>query len=107
MYRVQSWTGAEILLITGSIGLLIILIVGIVKYSKTKSEYYTTIFKRVALFGSIAFIFVLTPNTIWVELKYRNQPALRDAIMRAIENPNDQELWDAVDYEREKINREE
>lgn len=56
LFKFQSWPGATMNLGLGLVGLLIALIVGTVKYSKTKSDYYTKIIKRIAVYGGLGLI---------------------------------------------------
>jgi hypothetical protein len=81
-------------------------IIGVIKYSKNKSSYYTRIFKRTAIFGGLGLILMLTPKTSWIELKYRNQPEYVDALKKAMADPDNKELWDNVETERQKMNNE-
>lgn len=103
MYKFQSWEGAEIYLGTGLIGLLIIVVIGGLKYSKNKDNYYSNIFKRVAVFGSIGLILMLMPQTTWIAIKYRNEPAYVDAYKKAAADPENKELWDKVEEELERM----
>lgn len=106
MFKFQSWPGAEISLGAGLFCLLTVTIIGLIKYSKIKSDYYTRIFKRAAIFGGLGLIVILTPRTSWVELKYRNHPAYVDVLKKAMADPNNQELWDNVEVERQKMDYE-
>jgi hypothetical protein len=106
LFKFQSWPGATINLSVGLIGLAIALIVCSIKYSKTKSDYYTTIFKRIAVYGGLGIIFLILPKEIWLELKYRNHPGYVNALKDSMANPNNQELWDKVEKECQKMNEE-
>lgn len=106
MFKFQSWPGADFNLGAGLVGLLIVTIIGVIKYSKNKSKYYIRIFLRAAIFGGLGLILMLTPKTSWVELKYRNHPEYVDALMKAMADPDNKELWDNVETERQKKNNE-
>jgi len=106
MFKFQSWPGADFNLGAGLLGLLIVTIIGLTKYSKNKSDYYPRIFKRAAIFGGLGLLLFLTPKTSWVELKYRNHPEYVDALKKAMANPNNKELWDNVEIDRQKMNNE-
>jgi hypothetical protein len=103
LFKFQSWPGASFNMGAGLVGLLIVTIIGIIKYSKNKSEYYTRIFKRVAIFGGLGLVLMLTPKTSWVELKYRNHPEYVSALKKAMADPDNKELWDNVEAERLKM----
>ncbi len=106
MFKFQSWPGADFYLKAGLFGLLIVTVIGLVKYYKNKSDFYTRIFKRVAIFGGLGLVLTLTPKTVFVELKYRNHPEYVDALKKAMTDPGNKELWDNVETERQKMNNE-
>lgn len=106
MFKFQSWPGADFNLGAGLFGLLLVTVIGLIKYSKTKSDFYTRIFKRAAIFGGLGLILMLTPKTSWVELKYRNHPEYVDALKKAMADPDNNELWDNVETERQNMNNE-
>ncbi len=103
MFKFQSWPGADLNLIAGLVGLVIVTIIGVIKYSKSKSDYYTRILKRVAIFGGLGLITFLTPRTSWVEFKYRNYPDYVNAVKNSIADPDNKELQDKADEERQKM----
>ncbi len=106
MFKFQSWPGADFNLGAGLFGLLLVTVIGLIKYSKTKSDFYTRIFKRAAIFSGLGLILLLTPKTSWVELKYRNHPEYVDALKKAMADPDNNELWDNVETERQNMNNE-
>lgn len=104
LFKIQYWPGANVNLAVGVIGLAIVLIVGAIKYSMTKSKYYTGIFKRIAVYGGLGLILLILPRHTWLEFKYRNHPGYVEAFKKAMADPDNQELWDKVDQEQEKWN---
>ncbi len=104
LFKFQSWPGASFNLSAGLVGLILITIIGTIKYSKNKSEYYTRIFKRVAIIGGLGLILMLTPKTSWIKLKYRNHPEYVNALIKAMTHPDNKELWDNVEVERQRMN---
>ncbi len=103
MFKIQLWPGANINLSLGLFGLAVVTILGAIKYSKSKSNYYTKIFSRVAIIGGLGLIVFLLPETSLVEFQYRNHPAYVEAYKKAMANPNNKELWDNVQAERQKM----
>lgn len=104
MFKFQSWPGADLNLGAGLLGLIIVTIIGIVKYRKCKSDYYIRIIKRTAIFGGIGLILMLTPKVSWIEFKYRNHPEYVDALKKAMADPENKSLWTNVEVERQKMN---
>ncbi|EJF10152.1 hypothetical protein [Pontibacter sp. BAB1700] len=104
LFKFQDWPGATINLGVGLFGLVIALIVGAVKYSKSKSDYYTKIFKRIAVYGGLGLIMLLLPKEAWLEFRYRNHPEYVKAVKKAMAESDNQELWDKAEEERQKMN---
>lgn len=104
LFKFQDWPLSHINLIIGLLGLTIALIVGAIKYSRTKSEYYTTLFKRIAVVGGLAVVLLLIPKETFLELRYRSHPEYIDAVKNSIADPENEGLWDKVDEEHRKMN---
>lgn len=92
MFKFQSWPGAKINLGIGVFALFLVTIVGLFKYSKNRSPYYTNIFKRVVLFGALALTLLFIPKKTWLNFKYRNNPAYVEALEKAMADPGNAEL---------------
>jgi len=106
LFKFQSWPNASFNLGFGLFGLLIGLVVGLIKYKRTKSDYYTRIFKRIAIYGGLGLILMILPRETWLEIRNRNHPEYIEAVKKAWADPENQELWDKVDEERQKMNEE-
>ncbi len=104
LFTLMSFPGAFPNLILGTVGLTVALIIGLVKYSKSKSAYYTNIFKRIAVCGGVAVLLLVLPSNAWQDFKYRDYPALLEAMKEARAHPENPELWDKVEEERNKMN---
>jgi hypothetical protein len=104
MFKFQSLPGAHFLLGAGLFGLLIVTFVGLIKYAKNKSSYYAGIFKRITIVGGLGLILMMTPKSIWIEIKYRNQPEYVDALKKAMADPDNRVLWDEIEQVRKKMN---
>ncbi len=103
LFKFQSWPGASFNLGTGLVGLLTVAIISTIKYFKNKSEFYTRIFKRIAIFGGLGLILMIIPKTTWIEIKYRNHTEYIDAVKKAMADPDNKELWDNVEIQRQKM----
>jgi hypothetical protein len=103
MFKFQLWPGANIMIVEGFTPLVIISVVALIKYLQNRSNYYIGIFRRAVIFGSIALVFIVSPYSSWIDIKYRKHPAYRDALKNANANPENQALWDKVQEEKEKM----
>lgn len=107
MYKIQSWPMAQTNLAVGMFFLIVVVIVGLPKYLSTKSDYLKQVFKRAVIIGGLGLIFIVLPQTVWIDIEYRNHPAYRDAFKRALAEPSNQALWDQVEQEKRKMLEEE
>lgn len=106
LFKFQSWPGAGVSLRAGLVGLIIAFIVGVMKYLKTKSDYYSRIFRRITVYGVLGLFFILLPKDTLLEFKYRNYPNYLESMKNAKAEPGNQELLNKVEEERKKMREE-
>ncbi len=95
--------GAKLMILLGLLGLSVILIIGLTKYLKNKTTYFSRLFIRIAIFGSIGLTLFLTPIIFWTEIQHSDHPAYVQAVREAYENPENKELWVKAHQEFKKI----
>jgi len=103
LFKFQSWPGASVNLIMGIVGLTVVTIISLIKMKKNTDNYYSNILKRVVGFGAICIFLFVIPTKTWLGWKYPNNPEYIQSVLDAQANPNNQELWDKVDEEREEM----
>jgi hypothetical protein len=103
LFKFQSWPGASMNLIVGIVGLTIVTIIFLIKKKKSADNYYSTILKRVIVFGAICIFLFAIPTKTWLNWKFPNNPEYVQAVLDAQADSNNQELWNKVDDEREKM----
>jgi hypothetical protein len=103
LFKFQSWPGASANLIMGIVTLSIVAIISLIKMKKSEDDYYSNILKRIAIFGAICIFLFSIPTKTWMEWKYPNNPEYVKAVLDAKSDPENQQLWDKVDEEREKM----
>lgn len=103
LFKLLSWPGSTVNLGAGLLGLLIVLIIGSIKYFNNKSKFYLPIFKRIVFFGSLGLVLVLTPKSTFINIKYRNHINYANALKNSIANPKNEELHKILDEERTKM----
>jgi hypothetical protein len=106
LFKIQNWTGSSSNLTIGLTGLCIALIVGLIKYLRSRSPYYSRIFVRIAVFGSIGLFLLLLPADKLLEVKYRNHPDYVEAVKHLRADPYNDELRSIMQREREKMKQE-
>ena len=106
LFKMMSWPGANNNLGMGLVAVFIALIVGITRYSKSKDAFYIRLFKRIVVYGGLALVLFILPSEVWIDFKYRNHPAYREALKNATADPSNQELWEKVHEEQLKMDQE-
>ncbi len=87
LFKIQGYPMANFLLTVGLISTLIILIIGLIKYFKSKSSYYSFIFKRIAIIGVIGLLFLIISDLTLVKIQFRNHPDYVKAYQEYTSNP--------------------
>lgn len=103
LFKFMGWPGATVNLMFGIFGLIISSVIIGIKYLRTRSTFYTDIFKRIALYGGIGFVLYWLPKDAFLEAKYRNYPSYIDAVKKSNADPTNQELRERVNEEQERI----
>lgn len=103
LFKFMTWAGASSNLLFALFFLLIVTVIAITKYLKTKSDFYKNILKRAIIIGGLGLVTFLLPKTVFVEIKFRNHPAYLDVLKKAMANPDNEELWNKVNDERQKM----
>lgn len=103
LFKSQLWNGGELLLLIGLFWLFVIVVVGGLKYIKTRSEYYLNIFKRVTIFGGLGIVLLATPATQIIAIQYRNYPNFVEVYKQALAEPHNVELWEKLQKGRQQI----
>jgi hypothetical protein len=92
LFKLQYWKGADTNLISGLGTTLIILVVTLNKYLKTKGECYIRILKRIVIIGIVGLILICLPDLTIVKFQFRNHPEYIKAYELYKDNPNNEEL---------------
>jgi glucan phosphoethanolaminetransferase (alkaline phosphatase superfamily) len=108
LFRLQHYPGGEINLLSGLICTLIVSIIALIKFYKNKSEYYSRIFKRIAIIGGFGLIIAITPDIIISKIQFRNHPDYIKALENYNDNPQSKELWlkKELEYRRATMSEE-
>ncbi|MFN6944279.1 MAG: hypothetical protein ACK4ND_04990 [Cytophagaceae bacterium] len=103
MFKLLSWPGASANLSVGIAGLFIALVVGLVRFLNKRSPFYINLFKRIAVFGGLGLLLLLSPEYAWLKMKYREHPEYVEAIRQANADPTNALLQQRLKDEREKL----
>jgi hypothetical protein len=91
LFKIQGYPMANYLLIVGLISTAIILIIGLIRYLKSKSSYYSFMFKRIAIIGFIGLFFLIISDLTLVKIRFRNHPDYVKAYQEYKANPKTSE----------------
>lgn len=103
LFRFKYWPNSSFILETGLGGLLLVTIIGFIKYPRTESDYFINIFRRIVIVGGLGLLFMVVPQNTWVAIKYRNHPQCSDALKKLLVNPYKTELWEDLEFERKSM----
>jgi hypothetical protein len=106
LFKIMFWPGSYILQINGILFLIVITIIGLIKYSKDKSPFYSKLFKRTITISIVGIFLFLLPSEKLVDLKYPNNPKYVKALKDSWANPNNIEYQKKYQEEREKFEAE-
>lgn len=99
LFKLQDWPSALSSLEYGLILTSIVLVISIVKFFKTRSNFYVMIFKRIAVIGILGLILFFTPALTIVKFQFRNHPDYIKAYEQYGINPKDEMLSHKVEIE--------
>lgn len=74
LFKIQGYPMANPLLVIGLIGTLVILVIGLIRFLKSRSPYYSKMFIRIAIIGSMGLVFMLVSDLALVKIQFRNHP---------------------------------
>lgn len=103
VFKYLMWPGGSMMLLISFVGILIIFIVALIKNLKKPSKFYQNVLLRCAVYGGVACFFFFTKASTFIAIKYKDYPEYVKAFEKTMEDPSDDELWQKVDEEREKI----
>ncbi len=102
LFKYQEYPGGTQFIVIGLAGLIVIFTIAIVKYKKTKSEYYLKILSRAIFYGVIGLSLILIPKETWLELRFKNHPEYIDIQKKSWADPENRELRIRAEKERMK-----
>ncbi|MBI1767269.1 MAG: hypothetical protein HYR67_02710 [Bacteroidetes bacterium] len=100
LFKLQIWNGSREMITIGATGLFMTLLAaGIVFLIKRKTidSFYKGIFVRGVVALLLAVIVFLTPGRSLIRIYHRDNPAFAELMIKALENPQDEELQKQFD----------
>ena len=107
LFKLVADIDATFFLIVGLFGLAITTVIGVIKYLNSNSKVFIPIFERIAVFGIIGLLLLLTPKSTYIDAKYRNHKDYANAVKNLILDPTNEDLQKIVDNEKTKMEQSE
>ena len=100
----MSWPGASPNIYTGLVTSGVILVISVIMYFKKQERFYLGVLKRVVLYCLIGLLLALIPRVNWMEAIHgKKHPEYIKAYKEYLANPSDDNLWQKVLEEENKI----
>ncbi len=104
LFKLLQLPGSGVMLTVGLIpGSILFLVVLIKFFINTSATFYRNMLVRSLLIVGLSGIIYVTPGLTMVKIFFRNHPDYIEAYERAMNNPDDKELYRRAEEIREKI----
>ena len=76
LFKLQFWPGAAMVLMTGLVTTGIVLFIALIFYFRNKADtvFYTGVFKKIAIYGSLGLVLLITPSETLVDIFHGDNP---------------------------------
>ncbi len=105
LFKIQSYPGAKFELMNGLYGILIVAVIVVFKYLKTKSEFYKKALIRIIIIGGFGLLFYNISYKTIINIKFRNHPAYAEALINMKAHQGDTIYMDKFQIERQKLHQ--
>lgn len=102
LFKIQGYPMANTLLIIGLLSTLIILVIAVIRFLKSRSPYYSQMFKRIAIIGCLGLVFTFVSDLALVKIQFRNHPDYVKAYQEYEANPGSNESETKLNLEYKK-----
>jgi hypothetical protein len=102
LFKLLHYPSAKTNMIAGLIATLIALIIAIIKFIKTKSEFYKELLIRITIIVGFGTLMILTSDLTIEKIQYRNHPTYIKAYENYIKDKDNKVLWYKLEKERYK-----
>ena len=103
LFRLQRYPGGNIILMGGLICTLLVGVIALIRYLMKRSKFYIRIFIRIAIIAGFGLLLAFTSDFAIAKVQFRNHPDYLNALEKAVADPKNEELWQKVDLEHERI----
>lgn len=106
LFVLMFWPGAKLNLMNGIAMGIVILLLALFFYSRTKSNYYIKIFKRLIVLLGLGILFYHTPKESIIKFRYGDDPELVGLMIQQMNDPDNQDIQKAIEehWENQRLN---
>ncbi|NOX46290.1 MAG: hypothetical protein GXO89_04855 [Chlorobi bacterium] len=102
LFKLEHWPGSNFNLMIGLVTTLIVSIIALIKFFKSKDNYYKQILKRTAIIGGLGLLLTAVPDLTLQKIQYRNHPEYIKAYEEYLSNQENKELKQKLELEYKK-----
>jgi archaellum biogenesis protein FlaJ (TadC family) len=106
LFVIMYWPGGSSMLLLGIVASVILMGVALYKYFTKRDFFYPALIRRLTVWIAAGILLYTLPANVLIGIKYRNNPAYRDAVINAMENPDDEEIHQKYIEEAKKLDAE-
>jgi hypothetical protein len=99
LFKLLNWPQANLNIIAGLVTIFIVLVISLIRFAKSKNDFYKGIFNRIAIIGGFGLIMAITPELTLVKIQFRSHPSYIKAFEKHLDNPNSEDLKIRLDIE--------
>jgi hypothetical protein len=103
LFKLLNYTGADAMLFSGLIVTAVVLVISLILLLKNNDTTSKFILWRVGIIGVVGIFLILTSELSIVKFEYRNYPNYIEAYKNHMADPGNQELYQKVELERNRI----
>lgn len=103
LFKLLLMPGANEMLTIGAVESMILIVVNIFSYVKSRSATSMLCISRLTLFLLPAIFLLTTSPLTLVKWQYRNHPGYVDAFSKFLDEPNNKDKWEQLNLERNRI----
>ena len=92
LFKWQGYPGATMQLMLAVFGLSVITVISVLKWNKTKVEFYQRVLKRTVVASIVVLLLLGIPHHTWLNFQFPNNPELVSAILALEKDPDNEGL---------------
>ncbi len=105
VFKIMYWPNGDYMLLLGIVFCLISIVVSIIKYTSKRDIFYKRLLFRLSGWVVVGIILYVLPPYTLLNMKYKDHPAYREALINSIEHPEDEAIHQKYVEEAEKMER--